>query len=215
MEELMAKIEANDTRMKYLEKRDLEFTNLKSAVSQIQSDINKQAQNILLNEIELIGIPESPAENLQHTFQLATKKLGVELDEKDVDWITRVGPRRSAVPPSLTELQNRMPRPIVVRLLRRSKRDEILKASKSRRNIKSNDLDAPGTPQNIYFNERLTKENRILFRDARNRAKKEGYAYCWCNRGAIYVRRREGNAAVQLRSQSDLDRLFANTKTTV
>lgn len=101
-----------------------------------------------------------------------------------------------------------MSRPVIVRLIRRAKRDELLKAARTRRNLTTADLELVGEPQKIFLNERLTKINRLLFRDARSRAKQGGYAFCWYNQGAIYVRQREGKSAVQIRSEYDLDRIF-------
>lgn len=94
-----------------------------------------------------------------------------------------------------------------MRLLRRSKRDQIIRASKSHRNIKTSDLELPGEPSRVFINERLTKQNRALFWDARSRAKNLGW-FCWVNQGTIYVRESEGKPAQAIRSPGDLDRVL-------
>lgn len=73
--------------------RDNEILSLKANVVQLQESENRQAQDNLTNEIELVGLPESPNENLFHIVKTAACKLGLSLDECDVDWISRVGPR--------------------------------------------------------------------------------------------------------------------------
>ncbi|CAG4940581.1 unnamed protein product [Parnassius apollo] len=170
------------------------------------NELNIQAQQGLRNEIEIVGIPEGNNENLEHIVKVAAQKVGAQLEDVDVDWITRVGPRRLAVPPNVPDGGIRMPRPIVVRLLRRSKRDQVLKAFKSRKTLTSADLGIIGSPIKVFCNERLTKENRLLFREARARANTHDYAFCWCNQGAIYIRKREGKAATLIRTKHDLDR---------
>ncbi|CAG5034122.1 unnamed protein product [Parnassius apollo] len=206
MDELVRGMSANENRLTKLEKRDQEIINLHASVAHLQNELNIQAQQGLRNEIEIVGIPEGNNENLEHIVKVAAQKVGAQLEDVDVDWITRVGPRRLAVPPNVPDGGSRMPRPIVVRLLRRSKRDQVLKAFKSRKTLTSADLGIIGSPIKVFCNERLTKENSLLFREARARAKTHDYAFCWCNQGAIYIRKREGKAATLIRTKHDLDR---------
>lgn len=211
MDDLVASMKGTDDRIKNLERRDQEVLVLRETVNDLQLELNAQAQYSLRNEVEIAGIPETLNENLDHVVRVTAQKLGEELGDNDVDFITRVGARRPSsahVPTKADGLLERAPRTIVLRLLRRSKRDQILKASKSRRNITSADLEVAGAPLKLYINERLTKHNRVLFRDARTRAKIHGYLFCWCSNGSIYVRQREGKAAVAIRMQSDLDRVL-------
>ncbi|CAH2102176.1 unnamed protein product [Euphydryas editha] len=135
-----------------------------------------------------------------------TRKVGVELEDRDIDSISRVGPRIFST--SSSQVKAKLLRPVVVRLLRRLTRDQILKAAKSRRNITSTDLEIPGNPLKVYFNERLTRENRISFREARIKAKEKGYAYCWTSQGSLFVRQSEGKAAIPIRSREDLNRIY-------
>lgn len=191
-----------ETRIKHLEGCEKENFVLKAKVAQLQNDMSAQAQNLLRNEIELSGIPETPNESLFHTILVAARKVGVELEDKDIDWVSRAGPRRP--PPESHEAHARLPRPVVVRLLRRGKRDELLKAAKLRRNVTSADLDISGTSLKVFFNERLTKENRMLFRDARIKCKENGFAQCFCSHGVIFIRKRDGKPATIVRNHSDL-----------
>lgn len=208
LDEIVLSMKSTDARLKALERRDKEVIDLKGTVARLEGELTAQAQNILRNEIEIVGVPENQSENLYHTVQVVATKLGVELTDSDVDWVTRVGPRRMSVSASLPDEGAKLSRPVVLRLLRRSKRDELIKASKARRNLTSTDLVASGTTGKVFLNERLTKENRILFRDTRSRSKQAGYAFCWCNQASIYVRQREGKSAVLIRSRNDLDRII-------
>lgn len=210
LEELRVVTTSNDKRIKYLENRTQEIPLLQASVQQLKMELNIQEQNHLGNEIELSGIPEQQNENLHHIVLLAARKIGVELDDSDLDWVSRAGTRDRV---KTTMQSSKFPRPVVARLLRRTKRDEILRSAKSRKNIMSKDLDIHGESLRIYCNERLTKENRLLFRDARKHAKQHGYAFCWCNRGSIYIRQREGKAAIPIRSREDINNVFGPPST--
>lgn len=206
LEELSSSITANDTRIKYLESRDQETRLLEARVVELQAEVNAQAQNQLSNELELAGIPEYENENLHHIALLAAKKVGVDLEDRDLDWVVRAGPRvKSAL---LPEHNKTFSRPVVVRLLRRNKRDQIIKAARARKNITSADLGVPGTPRKVFYNERLTKINRVLFREARAKCKEFGYSFCWCTHGNILVKQHEGKPTILIRTQTDLLRTF-------
>lgn len=195
----------NQARINSLEDRE---KILDTTITSLQRELNYQTQRNLLNEIEVSGIPESNNENLQHIFMLAAKKIGVELVDQDIDWVSRVGSRPSKDPKRLEEGKSKFPRTVVARLVRRATRDKIINSSKVRRNITSGDLDIAGPLQKIYYNERLTKENRVLFREARVRSKNKKFAYCWCRNGSIYVRQSEGKPVQLIQCYDDLDRIF-------
>lgn len=208
LDELASASASTDDRLRKLEARDLEIVELKSSVTMLNRELNTQAQYQLRNEIEIAGLPEAVNENLHHTVLLLSKKVGVDLDDRDIDWVTRVGPKKS---PSTSEDKPNFPRPVVVRLLRRAKRDQLTKAAKSRRNLTSADVEIPGPALKVFINERLTKTNRLLFRDARALSKGKGFAHCWSTNGNIYVRQREGKPAKQIACQDDLERVFKDT----
>lgn len=206
LDELTTTIASNDSRIRILENRDKEVKSLENKVLELQQEVNAQHQQQLRNEIEIVGIPECNSENLHHIAFLAAKKVGVDLTECDIDWVTRAGPR---VKRAITvENDSKFSRPIVVRLLRRHKRDELLKASKTRKNLSSADLDVPGKSNKIYVNERLTKENRMLFRAARAKSREHDYAFCWVTNSNIFIKQCEGKAAIPIRTFNDLCRIF-------
>ncbi|KAI5633688.1 hypothetical protein NE865_13584 [Phthorimaea operculella] len=187
-----------DSRLKALEERDVEIARLKNKVSELQDQLGNQLQVSLKNEVEIAGIPEFKNESLTHIVKLTAAKTGVSVEDSDIDWVMRAGPKRS------TET-NKTPRPIVVRFVRRTKRDEMIKVAKSKKNLTTEGMNITNENQKIYINERLTRENRLLFRQARNQFAAAGFQFCWVQNGSVFIRRREGSAAIRLKSVSDLN----------
>ncbi|XP_073942507.1 uncharacterized protein [Choristoneura fumiferana] len=186
-----------------LEQADLQIATLKYSVTQLQQQLSAQEQHSMRNELEIIGVPESDTENLTNIVLTASQIIGVQLQETDLDDVTRAGPKRPKHLP-LNRANEHKPRPIIVKLLRRQKRDEIIKAAKSRRNLTSENL-VSGAVQKLYVNERLSKENRMLFREARLRATAHNFRFCWIRNGAIYVRENENKPGIRISSADDLD----------
>ncbi|CAG4939976.1 unnamed protein product [Parnassius apollo] len=92
MDDIMGILATTNEKIKYLEKRDEDVKNLQVTVSQLQNELKIQAQQNMSNEVEIVGIPENLGENLNHTILVAATKLGVDLEDKDFDWVTRVMP---------------------------------------------------------------------------------------------------------------------------
>lgn len=200
---LTSKLSDYETRITSLEAHAKENVLLKAQVVELQDQLNKQSQASLRSEVEIIGLTETPNENPYHLVLTAAQKIGVDLSEKDLAYVSRAGPRFKE------DAQNtqRHPRVLVAAFCRRNKRDEFLKQAKARRSINSKDIVSSGPEKKIFVNERLTAENRRLFRASRLWAAENGFKYCWIRNGAIYIRKhegRDGSPPIQIRSTDDL-----------
>ncbi|KAI5630794.1 hypothetical protein NE865_16493 [Phthorimaea operculella] len=194
---------------------------LKSQVTQLQTELNSRAQSSLRNELEIAGVMECPNENLHHVALVTARKIGITLEDSDIDWVMRVGAKPKSSPSS-TEIggdsdheeheensssSGPRPRPVVIRFTRRARRDDFLRSSKLRKDLTNQDIEVGNSTMKIYINKRLTKENRQLFRVTRNRAHEAGYKHCWTNNGTVYVRKADGRfyPAIPIRSMADVD----------
>lgn len=193
-----------------------------SQVAELQESVNKlraaarqRDQASLLNDVELTCIPEYEGESVLHIVTAAAQKLGVTLDEREVVSATRVGAPRGEGAPLVAVAEasglprKHRPRPIVVRLARRSVREELLKGAKVRRGTTTEGLGLPPhTPQKLHVNERLTKENRVLFAKAREVGKQ--WQFIWTRDGLVQARLTKTSKICYIRCEADLDRVFGN-----
>ncbi|XP_063893015.1 uncharacterized protein LOC135117543 [Helicoverpa armigera] len=185
----------------------LELSEKRATIQQLSEQVQSHTKSNLKNQVEIIGINETPNENPVHTILTVAVKLGVDLQDTDIDYVTRSGPRfNNNSEKTSSSPHDNQPRPLVVKFLRNNKRNEFLRAGKTRRNISSENLDIPGPRRTIYFNERLTKEDRQLFRAARLRTKDCEYKYCWIKNGTVNIRKKEGNPAIAIKTMDDLER---------
>ncbi|KAI5633361.1 PHD-finger domain-containing protein [Phthorimaea operculella] len=201
--------------LKSLNNQDNGLTEAKKSmelISQLQDDINDREQQSLLNDIEITGIPEFNGESVVHVVLLASRKLQVNLEENEIVSAMRVGPK--TLDKDTADTISR-PRPIVVQFTRRTRRDELIKSSRVRRNATTADLDLPShQPRNFYVNERLTKRNRVLFAKAREAARDAQWKFVWTKYGRIYARRSDSKESpvVSLRNETDIPRIFGTVR---
>ncbi|KOB53709.1 Uncharacterized protein OBRU01_25378 [Operophtera brumata] len=206
MDNFDQRLTSSEQRIRAVENLKPSYDDLKLAVVQLQGQMQSQAQSYLRNELEIVGIPESNNENLHHTVLATAQKLGLVLEVGDIDWIDRAGPPRTRIQPGN---QPQRSRPVVVRLLRRTKREEIIKAARVRKNLNTTDVGVAGPAVKLFVNERLTKEGRLFFREVRLRAQQCDVKYCWLRNGVTYIRKEEGKAAISIRTSEDLERHLA------
>lgn len=201
------RIEQLELRVEELEKQTSsqpDFSSLRNTISDLQAEIYERDQALLLNDIEIAGCPEEASENNTHIVIALAKKIGVDLDERDVVSAERAGPPRTTGRDGAPT----RPRPIAVRFTRRATRDALLRAARVRRNVTTEGLPVSRPAQPLYVNERLTKHYRVLFQKARELSRSYKYKYIWTRDGKIFVRQEDGKARHRIRSDVDLERVF-------
>ncbi|XP_059046168.1 uncharacterized protein LOC131841839 [Achroia grisella] len=186
---------------KKLNDAQVEISNLKGIIQNSQRELEILEQNALCNELEIVGIPESGGEDLMSTIITTSNKLGVDLKETDVCHVTRVGARLAQTSSSVKEIKAR---PILVKMVRRAKKEEIIKASKAHKKLTTEGI-KDGLPKPVYINERLTRKNKQLFREARLRSRKYNFQFCWVRNGFIYIRQCEKKPAFRIQCFEDVD----------
>ncbi|CAG9796323.1 unnamed protein product [Diatraea saccharalis] len=185
-------------------------TALTNTIDSLKAELNERDQELLMNDVEITCIPEQKGENLQHFVVTLACKLGVQLEQRDVVSAVRVG-RSLDVSGVGTSSSSPRPRPIVVRLVRRAVREDLLHAARVRRGVTTEGLDLPGPPRRFYINERLTRMNRLLFRQARGIGVRLGWRFIWTKDGKIFGSRQHAGQGVprhRLRNRADLVRVF-------
>lgn len=197
-------------RILQLEHYEEEVKDLREEVKVLRTELEIRDQRDLANDIEIKGIPEQPRENLQQVVKVLATKLGIALDDKDINTVGRIG-KRQPVTDTSGSTSSSQPRIIVVRMTRRAPRDQLLYEGRVHRGITSDQLQVPGPAQQIYINERLTKTNRSLYGLTRSTARELNYKYVWVKNGQILLRKTERGRVYQIRNEEDLKQAMSIT----
>lgn len=202
------RVGAVESRIDALEKRlnDEEAARsvqtLEATIARLKTDLADREQDALGNDVDISGVPETKGENIVHIVLGCAAKVGMRLDERELVSCQRVGAVREAGGGAVR------PRPIAVRLVRRSLRDELLKAARVRRTATTDGVGVPADPTRFYVNERLTRDNRRLLFAARESARLLKWRYVWTREGRIYARKAQGEPGHRIRAEPDIFRVF-------
>lgn len=181
----------------------LEVSGLRAEVAELRQEMEFQQQRQFNKDIEINGLVEQKGENLMQIMSVASTVLGIELCPNDIDDIRRVGARNGE-----TGGEGRpRPRPVILTLARRATRDQLIRAARVRRGLTTDMFGMPGNPIKVYFNEHLTKPNRILYSKTRAVGKELGFKFVWTKDGNIYMRRSETSSVLRVTSEATLKKL--------
>ncbi|XP_045541400.1 uncharacterized protein LOC123722877 [Papilio machaon] len=179
-----------------------------NTIADLRIQLNDRDQELLLNDVEIAGLPEERNENVLHLVSVVAVKLGLTLEDRDIVHAERQGAVRRNRGDG--EGAPQQPRPLVVRLARRAQRDALLRAARVRRGLTTADMNIAGTPRKFYVNERLTRNNRQLFGKTREAASRLQWKYVWTKGGRIFTRKEEGKAIERISSEEDIKKIFGS-----
>ncbi|KAI5633279.1 hypothetical protein NE865_14033 [Phthorimaea operculella] len=210
IEKVSENMKSLEHRIETIESTQAIASDVDSRVLKLEEALNIKSQEVLLNDLEITGIPERSGENVQHIIGLVAFKVGMDLQEQDIVDAYRVGARSREGEGEGSSGRGALgPRPIILRLARRTPRDNFLRCARVKRNLKTNDIELPGPPRRIYVNERLTRQNKLLFRQAREMAKELKWRYTWTKNGKILAKKGEDQPQVHhIVRASDIEKVF-------
>lgn len=177
---------------------------LRESMERLEDHLRQTEQQVLANDVDIVGVPEAKGETVVHVVLSLARKLGVTMSENEIVSADRVGAARDDATGRLRS------RPIAVRLVRRAVRDDLLRAARVRRGVTTADAGLTGESRRFYVNERLTRENRQLFLRAREIGQRLHWRFVWSKDGRVYARQHqnEDSPRHRLRSEADLVRVF-------
>lgn len=185
--------------MKHLKDKQLVLENenkmLKEKVKKMESAMEDLEQYSRNRNIQIDGIPNSPNEDLGKIVKEIGKEINVDFKDGEIDVVHRIPTRNKT-----------NPEPIVVQLLSRNKRDEILMKAKQKK-ITTTALNFSGNERTIFINEHLTRQRKTLLYEAKQKRNELNFKFTWTKGGKIFMRKDEKCNVIQIHSLEDLQNL--------
>lgn len=126
-------------------------------------------------------------------------KVNVAMTAADIEHVTRVQPFK--------KIPGR-PKTIIAKLKTRLLRDFILSGVRKNKGMTTADIGLLGDSKDIYINEHLTAANKLIYKNARDKAKACKYQYVWVRDGKIFLRKDENSGSLVIKDLADLDEIY-------
>jgi hypothetical protein len=176
-----------------------ENVNLKKALSELTTKVEFLEQSSKDNTIEIQGIPFEPNENLIELVQKVSSAVNFACDPSMIDKCYRIRPTFGATD---------KPGSIVVRFVRNVDMQLFVKKRREKRNLNTRDIGfLQGNSSVIYVNNSLTPSKRKLLRAARLCRSEKHYTFVWVSGGRIFLRKNQGDPAIEIKREEDLEKL--------
>ncbi|KAJ0170848.1 hypothetical protein K1T71_013620 [Dendrolimus kikuchii] len=179
-------------------------------VLELEEKIDNLERNSVKTSIEIRNIPKFPQETkemLYNMVQNLAQYLNINISKSDLRDVQRsLSKQDKKFSSVIVEFHNTF---IMTTLLKEAKKHNKENIS-SRLNSSHIGLSPHNNP--IYISEYLTAKSRRLFYMAREFAKKQNYAFCWCSKGRIYLRKELGSEYILIKHETRLEELKNKTK---
>nr|XP_054931604.1 uncharacterized protein LOC126539682 [Dermacentor andersoni] len=185
-DELQQRTERNENEIKDLKRRTERLEGNESAVNQLHAEIDQLEWRSRRLNLEFHGIQHSEKENLLEKLNDVAVQLELpQLSENDVVSVHRLPSKKEKIPG------------IICRFAKQADRDRWWK---SRQKLRASKDD-------VFLLENVTKRTRDLLFQTKIWAKRANYKYVWHSNGRVLVRKTDGERAVVVSTERDLDKL--------
>ena len=174
---------------------------LERALYELECTVDQTQQYIRRDCLEITGIPVLPADNPKKLVKELGSLIGVELDDGCISAAHRL--------PDTKNVKNRL----IVKFVRRDKREEVFKRRKNLVGKKSSNLPSVSAEMGksifredkIHVNESLTSYRKRLFGRINKFKQDNNYKFLWTVNGKIHLRETETSIIEAFNTHEEFD----------
>lgn len=182
------------------------IANLKSSDYENMVSIDELQQYQRRDCLEIIGIPSLPNDKPKELVKELGSILGVAINDNDISTAHRL--------PSTKKIQDR----IIVKFVRRDKREEIYKARKLLLGKLTDCLPSVNAeigksvsqPTKVFINESLTAYRRSLFGKIQAYRRQFKFKFIWTTNGKILLRKSESSPVYSFTTEEEFQKFIAD-----
>lgn len=166
---------------------------LSSEVSSLKLKIDNIEQFNLNKYIDITGIPQTTNENCSEIVKQIGLKTNTTINVIEAKRIHINNSKNSSI--------------IVAKLETTEMKRTLIRNSKISKLSANNILSTWSNEIKVYVNERLTKDRRTLFGQARRTGKDKQFKFIWVNNGDILMKKDESSKTIRISIQQDLEKV--------
>lgn len=184
---------------KKVAENSLDISNVYNTINLINYKLNTLSQQKLNKNVIINGVPKVQNEDIKKVISRIMTDIGMNLDTDDIEEIWRVHDRNLS-PPIIVKFKNKWIKQKILKQRKQTNNDLKTKG----KSMYAKDFGFNSENQ-IYINEELTQETRILFNAAKKQLKETAdYKYIWVTEGKILAKQDESAKVQTIRSNGDI-----------
>lgn len=184
---------------KKLEGNSLDITNIYDTIDSMNYKLNAISQEKLNKNLIINGIPKEQKEDIKQVISGIFTNMGMNLDNDDIEDSYRVHDRNLS-PPVIVKLKKKCIKEMILKQRKQTNKEGQTKW----KSMYAKDFGFNSGNQ-IYINEELTQQTRILFNAAKQQLKeKTNYKFIWVTEGKILAKEDENSKVQIIRSNRDI-----------
>jgi hypothetical protein len=174
-----------------------ENDNLKTRILDVTNQLDSLEQYTRRNTVEIHGVRSTKDEDVSKIVLDVCGAVGMDVKAESIDCCHRLKKGKNFAAPG-----------VVVRFVRRSDADELLRRRRGKKLTLHHIGMRDGQDQPIYINQSLTARRRVLFSKAKKLQKEKGWRFVWTDRaGNLKVRVGDQTKIAMISDERDLETL--------
>lgn len=191
-----------DEKIKDLENKVIEIT--RKNKSEIDEKINKLDQRNIINNVEILNVPESCNNAREAVLEIA-RASNYAISNSDIVDAYRTKTKKKIIAKfSSLIIKREFMKRARVSNLKAADITNIAKTTQNKNNNNNNNNKNIHSNKKIYVNEQLTEMNNKLFWNARKKAKEINWKFVWVTEGKIMMKKDESSSITYISKISDI-----------
>lgn len=174
-----------------------------SYIQQLENRLDQMERASRLSSVEIRNIPSKKTETKDELTSLvinAGKAVNMIIEPSNIKDVFRTNPK-SGIKPVIVDFTTVVLKEKFIQATKTFNRDNY------QNKLSSSHLNIDGPPAPIFVSDNLTPKMKRLHFLARDFTRTYNYKYCWVAHGYVYVRKQDGNPAIRVNSESDLEKI--------
>lgn len=168
----------------------------RTEIDTLKQDYINKDQWSRMNNVEIKGIPFKNDENLFDIVEVLGKHVNYLVPKSQINYVSRI------------PVYNSKDKSILLSFVNRCEKEDFVAAARAKKTIPALDLGLSKEKQDIYVNDHLTPQNKLLLNKAKALTKERGYKYIWVKYAKIHVRKNENSPPLVISSAQDLNKIL-------
>lgn len=189
MEAVLEEVTQMKKEIDLIKVKNMELTR---KINTLEKGEEQTERKMIRNKMEIIGIPESPMENIKELVMLIANQTEVKVSGEDIGTCYREKNRSGKEGRIIAEFRNSQIR------------DKIMVYAKKKK-LRLKDINREPADRNVYVNELLTKKTREIFYHAKQIVRDKKWSKIWIYAGTVHIKQENTGNQIKVESMDEVE----------